>query len=258
MVDKYRLRLYHHNVCTREWNGKSGEYCSNCNVAKYFREILLRNMNWYYSWIIWLRNTENDKSYIIRGVWGIEMQTAEVAQGQLLCRNSTQLLSGKLGKLLSQKTWKAPLMETHENLENSWWWKITETHWSVTWHRFPIISQLFIRPCWTFHLIVFIPRWIPSIWALCWRAYCHGQRSQNGNGKSNLLANIQFEYFSFKIMARKTCTSKMIWVGLSVPKWKVLPTALKWKVLIRLKHLGSALVAPRLPSRWPPNFSIEL
>lgn len=48
------------------------------------------------------------------------MQTAEVAQGQLLCRNSTQLLSGKLGKLLSQKTWKAPLMETHENLENSW------------------------------------------------------------------------------------------------------------------------------------------
>ena len=120
MVDKYRLRLYHHNVCTREWNGKSGEYCSNCNVAKYFREILLRNMNWYYSWIIWLRNTENDKSYIIRGVWGIEMQTAEVAQGQLLCRNSTQLLSGKLGKLLSQKTWKAPLMETHENLENSW------------------------------------------------------------------------------------------------------------------------------------------
>ena len=147
------------------------------------------------------------------------------------------------------KTWK-----TH----GSWRWKIAETHWSVTWHRFPIISQLFIRPCWTFHMIVLIPHWIPSIWALCWRAYCHGQRSQNGNGKSNLLANIQFEYFSFKIMARKTCTSKMIWVGLSVPKWKVLPTALKWKVLIRLKHLGSALVAPRLPSRWPPNFSIEL
>ena len=217
MVDKYRLRLYHHNVCTREWNGKSGEYCSNCNVAKYFREILLRNMNWYYSGIIWLRNTENDKSYIIRGVWGIEMQTAEVAQGQLLCRNSTQLL---WWKLLSQKTWKAPLMETHENLENSWLMAMEDRRNSLKRDMTSVSNyfQLFIRPCWTFHMIVLIPHWIPSIWALCWRAYCHGQRSQNGNGKSNLLANIQFEYFSFKIMARKTCTSKMVWVGLSVPK----------------------------------------
>ena len=140
MVDKYRLRLYHHNVCTREWNGKSGEYCSNCNVAKYFREILLRNMNWYYSWIIWLRNTENDKSYIIRGVWGIEMQTAEVAQGQLLCRNSTQLL---WWKLLSQKTWKAPLMETHENLENSWLMAMEDRRNSLKWHD--IGFQLFLN-----------------------------------------------------------------------------------------------------------------
>ena len=63
--------------------------------------------------------------------------------------------------------------------------------------------------------------------------------------------------FHLKLWPEKLAHQK--WFGWVFPyQNKVLPTALKWKVLIRLKHLGSALVAPRLPSRWPPNFSIEL